>query len=62
MQEAARVRAGDTACLYWASMDARRQWMWLPAFVAETAATTLARGAWQLDPDRSTVSFSVPFW
>ena len=36
--------------------------MWLPAFVAETAATTLARGAWQLDPDRSTVSFSVPFW
>jgi len=36
--------------------------MWLPAFVPDTAVTTLARGAWQLDPDRSTVSFAVPFW
>jgi polyisoprenoid-binding protein YceI len=37
--------------------------MWLPAFLPDTAAdNTLARGAWQLDADRSTVSFAVPFW
>jgi polyisoprenoid-binding protein YceI len=36
--------------------------MWLPASFPETATPTLARGAWELDPERSTVSFAVPFW
>ncbi len=37
--------------------------MWPPAFFPDTApATTLTRGAWQLDPQRSTVAFAVPYW
>jgi polyisoprenoid-binding protein YceI len=43
-------------------MNVGRQWVWPPAFVPETAAATLARGAWQLDPQRSTVAFAVPYW
>jgi polyisoprenoid-binding protein YceI len=43
-------------------MNARRQWGWPPAFFAPPAAGTLARGAWELDPKRSTVGFAVPFW
>ena len=43
-------------------MNARRQWGWPPAFVPAPSPATLARGAWQLDPERSTVSFAVPFW
>ena len=43
-------------------MNVGRQWVWPPAFFPETAAATLARGAWQLDPQRSTVSFAVPYW
>lgn len=36
--------------------------MWPPAFFPDTAPATLARGAWQLDPQRSTVAFAVPYW
>jgi polyisoprenoid-binding protein YceI len=43
-------------------MNVGRQWVWPPAFFPETAATTLPRGAWELDPQRSTVSFAVPYW
>jgi polyisoprenoid-binding protein YceI len=43
-------------------MNVGRQWVWPPAFFPETASATLARGAWQLDPQRSTVSFAVPYW
>ncbi len=43
-------------------MNVGRQWVWPPAFFPDTAPATLARGAWQLDPQRSTVSFAVPYW
>ena len=36
--------------------------MWPPAFFPDPAPSTLARGAWQLDPQRSTVAFAVPYW
>jgi polyisoprenoid-binding protein YceI len=36
--------------------------VWPPASFPQPAAGTLARGARQLDPTRSTVSFAVPFW
>jgi polyisoprenoid-binding protein YceI len=42
-------------------MSIGRQWTWLPSF-EESAPATLARGAWELDPQRSTVAFAVPFW
>ena len=43
-------------------MNVGRQWVWPPAIFPDTGATTLDRGAWQLDPERSTVSFAVPYW
>ena len=36
--------------------------MWPPAVFPGVAEATLAQGAWELDPERSTVSFAVPFW
>ncbi len=36
--------------------------MWPPSAFPSGAEATLASGAWQLDPERSTVSFGVPFW
>ena len=42
-------------------MSVARQWGWPPLFPPPVAGT-LARGAWELDPARSTVSFAVPFW
>jgi polyisoprenoid-binding protein YceI len=43
-------------------MNTGRQWVWPPAIFPQPAAGTLAQGAWELDPTRSTVSFAVPFW
>lgn len=40
----------------------QRQWVWPPASFPQAAGATLARGAWELDPTRSSVSFAVPFW
>ncbi|HXD67767.1 MAG TPA: hypothetical protein VNV17_24285 [Solirubrobacteraceae bacterium] len=34
-------------------MSAGRQWVWPPAVFPSGAEPTLARGAWQLDPERS---------
>jgi polyisoprenoid-binding protein YceI len=42
-------------------MSVARQWGW-PPFFSPPVAATLARGAWELDPARSTVSFAVPYW
>jgi polyisoprenoid-binding protein YceI len=43
-------------------MSTGRQSVWLPALFPQHAAGPLARGAWELDPTRSAVSFAVPFW
>lgn len=55
-------KAGGVRRLYWDLMNTGRQWVWPPALFPQSPAATVARGAWALDPTRSTVSFAVPFW
>lgn len=43
-------------------MSTGRQFAWPPALFPQPATGPLARGAWELDPTRSAVSFAVPFW
>jgi hypothetical protein len=43
-------------------MDVGRQRVRPPTSFPEAGRATLARGAWQLEPGRSTVAFAVPYW
>ncbi|MGZ4169118.1 MAG: YceI family protein [Solirubrobacteraceae bacterium] len=43
-------------------MDVRRHLVRPPTSFPDTGQGTLARGAWQLEPGRSTVAFAVPYW
>ena len=43
-------------------MNVGRPWVWPPALFPDAGQPSLARGAWQLDPERSTVAFAVPYW
>jgi polyisoprenoid-binding protein YceI len=39
-----------------------RQWTRRSTVTSRPAAAALAHGAWELDPDRSTIGFAVPYW